>query len=172
MKYSRLAVCVLVILFSQTACNRNDKPADLPKLHAVTVTVKQDGNALPGASVSLFSEDPQFKWVLGGLTDPNGSVRIHTLGKFPGAPEGKYKVVVMKTLAEESPTGKLPVPEEPGQVKAYYAKIAEEEKEYDLIDPKYGSRETTDLEIEVVPGRNTKEFDVGEPVRVVRKKIG
>lgn len=144
MKFRRFVPALFLIVLCPVACNRDAKPKDLPKLYPLSVTVKQNDLALPGASVNLYSEDSSFKWVLGGVSDQNGCATIRTQGKFPGAPEGKYKVAV--------------------------AKISDDGKSCDLVNVKFGSLATTDLEIEVRSGKNAGEFELGEPVRVPRKK--
>jgi hypothetical protein len=141
-------------------------PDGMPPLHPTKITIKQEGSPLAGATVSLVNAaDPHYRWVVGGRTDANGLCQINTHGQYPGAPEGKYKVIVYKTITLESETRQQPIPSDTQAARAYYDKIATEEKSYDIVDIKYKKADTTDLEIEIKRGSNIQEFDVGRAVK-------
>jgi uncharacterized lipoprotein YajG len=155
-----------------TSCNREPIPEGMPKLYSSKVIITQSGNRLDGASVILFNLDvPQAPWVVGGVTDSNGVCTLKTLGKFNGAPVGKYKITVIKTTTTPSETSKLPVPTDQQAQEEYYAKIQKEEKHYNHVNLKYQLPTTTDLEIEIIAGKNEKTFDVGEAIKEEIKLI-
>lgn len=144
------------------SCGEEPIPQGMPKLYPSKITILQEGKKLDGATVTLFSDDPsQSQWVVGGLTDRNGVCTLKTLGKFNGAPAGKYKVTVEKISVKESEASKQPVPTDLQAQKEYYAKIRNEEKHYNNVNLKYKLLTTTDLEIEISTGKNEKTFDVG-----------
>jgi hypothetical protein len=137
----------------------------MPKLYSSQITITQEGKKLDGATVILFNNDTsQSQWVVGGLTDRNGVCTLKTLGKFNGAPVGKYKVIVERIFVKESETAKQPVPTDQQAQEEYYAKIGNEEKRYDNVNLKYKLPTTTDLEIEIIAGKNEKTFDVGKAI--------
>ena len=51
-----------------------------------------EGQPLEGASVQFFPEDRDSRWGSGETTDSSGNVSIRTLGKYNGAPAGRYTV--------------------------------------------------------------------------------
>lgn len=139
---------VIVVLFSVLAvgCRKVQTPADLPELHPVTITVRQDGQPLAAASVALYAEGS--KWTVGGSTDADGVARIRTLAKYTGAPAGTYKVCVVKELVEDPPS--------PSGLSTFY----------DLVDQKFKSPKTTPLEITVSKGEGKPHaFDVGGAIK-------
>jgi hypothetical protein len=163
-----LLICVLL-----TGCDGTPKPTGLPELYPVKLTIVQEGIPFVGVSVILEPEDAALsRWVAGGLTDAAGVCVVQTYGQFSGAPLGKFKITLSKEEMESGPTSKLPVPQDPKEEKAYYAKVTAEEKYFDCVDAKYKSVTTTDLEIEVVQSGVTKTFDIGKPVRREFKPAG
>ena len=94
------------------------------------------------------------------------------MGKYNGAPEGDFQVVVYKTVRTESETRKnVPEPQNPAEAAEWIKKVAEEEQEFEEIDPKYKKYDQTDLTITVVSGKNAVEFDVGPKVHVENKQM-
>jgi hypothetical protein len=168
MKISRSKKCSVVLVLSLlifTSCGGEPKPEGLPALYPAKITILQAEKKLDGASVILINEETsQSQWLVGGVTDSNGVCTLKTLGKFDGAPVGKYKVTVEKTTIKESETAKQPVPTDPQALNEYYAKIANEEKHYNNVNLKYKLPTTTDLEIEINAGKNENTFDVGEAI--------
>lgn len=155
-----LLSCVL------TSCSRGpQRPDGMPNLYPVKITILQENRNLEGASVILLRQDGPTKWVAGGRTDINGSCDIRTQSFFRGAPAGIYKVMISKELEEggDDPNNAAPDPSgtrKPGDF-------------FDLVDLKFKSDRTTDLEAVVKEKKNSFTFDVGKPIKmkVVRKAM-
>jgi len=149
MQFHRLLLISLLLLVTCAGCfGGPQKPAGLPELHPLTLTLTQDGQPLADAIVSLKSLDNANIWAVGGTSDTQGAVKVMTAGDFPGAPAGQYKVTVIKTETEVN-----------GKIKT----------DYSVIDQKLISSTTTLLEVDVTPGKNTATLDVGKAVRI---KVG
>ncbi len=142
------------------ACNGEKRPDGLPKLFPCSVKIIQAGAPLAGADVMFVAQDPNLmRWPAGGTTDETGVAKINTYG-FAGAPEGVFKVLVVKTET----TGSVSAEEAVKNMES--GTIANEER-FDLVAQEYRDQTTTPLSIEVkASGSNTAEFDVGEAVRV------
>jgi len=112
----------------------------MPPLYPLVLTVTQDGKPLEDARISLFSEEGESTWTVGGTTDVNGRASLMTHGKYQGVPGGKYKVCIFKV------EGIMP-------------------DEYDLVDVKLKSPTTTTLRLEVTPSIKSAILDVGNPIR-------
>ena len=160
-----LTVVFVTILLFFVSCSKTQKPADLPELFPTTITIVQEGQPVEGATVNLLPVE-NSKWFAGGKTDAQGVCHVRTQGKYDGAPGGKFNVVVYKTITLESATRKQPVPSDPVEATAYYKKVAQEEQSFDHIDLKYKKPTTTDLKIDITPGKNAETFDVGKPVNI------
>ena len=149
MQFYRLLLIFLLGLVTCAGCfGGPKKPAGLPELHPLALTLTQGGQPLADAIVSLKPLDNANIWAVGGVSDVQGAVKVMTAGDFQGAPAGKYKVTVIKTETEAN-----------GKIKT----------DYSVIDQKLTSPTTTTLEVDVAPGKNTKTLDVGEAVRI---KVG
>ena len=161
---SSLAASLLLAV----GCGGPKTPPDMPKLQPTTIVITQEGAPVEGASVQLVKpDDLNYKWFAGGLTDAQGRCEIQTHGKYKGAPEGEFAVVVYKTTTTESETRKnVPLPTDPVAGAEWSRKVAEEERVFEEIDPKYKKADTTDLRITVKSGKNEETFDVGEKVEV------
>ena len=160
--------CVGVLLLTVAGCGK-PKPEGFPSLEKVTLIVQQDGAPLAGASVSLFSDDKSIKWSVGGISNDRGEVTVKTHGQYPGAPQGKYVVTVVKAEYTKSS-----LPENaPLDADAYaeWQKQRDEEKlpVYDLVDPTLKDRQTSKLEITVSKGSNSETLDCGKAIRQERK---
>jgi hypothetical protein len=92
-----LGFCVTVLI----GCSQ--RPAGMPDLCHVTITVMMDGKPIEGALVSCVPEN-NGTWFAGGITDVNGQVRPRTKGRYNGIPLGNFKVIVMKTVSRENST--------------------------------------------------------------------
>jgi hypothetical protein len=142
-------VCLFIVLFIFTGCNFGPAAPDgFPKkLYPCELTILQNGTPLQGARVALLHQDENQKnWATSGISDTKGTVQLYTYGKWKGAPEGKFKVTVIKHLVE-GPENK--------------------EITYTLIDEKFAEPETTPFELEI-KGKTTQTFDVGA---AIKKKI-
>ena len=160
-KISRLPLmCSVIFLPLLSGCGGEPKPDGLPELYPVSLQFTQDGKPCAEASVSLVPQDGS-KWATGGSTGSNGTVTFKTHGKFPGVPEGKYKIVISKYEREKIGS----------ESQSMYE--VQREEVYDLIDPDYSIPEKTTLEIEVRPGKNTFDpFELGKEIRSKVKKPG
>ena len=156
MKKSILILCFVALV----GCAKSNVPDGLPKLVPVTLTLMQEGAPLSEAVVSLEGDTP---FSVGGVTDAKGSVILYTSGKYKGAPPGKFKVRVMKT--ESDPTPSAPKPGDP-EFRAYMedARNRSAAKTYTLVEKQYTQIDTTPLELDIT-GPLTQTLDVGKAVK-------
>ncbi|MBR4750256.1 MAG: carboxypeptidase regulatory-like domain-containing protein [Thermoguttaceae bacterium] len=170
----RALIISLLVLPLTALCGCGEKtPPDMPKLFPTSITITQEGTPVEGASVQLLKKDDlYYKWLAGGTTDASGVCTIRTMGKYTGAPEGTFQVVVYKTNKIESETRKAQpnAPSDPAEAAEWAKKVDEEEKEFDQIDTKYKSVDTTDLTITIASGKNAETLEVGAPVNIEVKK--
>ncbi|MFG0263424.1 MAG: carboxypeptidase regulatory-like domain-containing protein [Novipirellula sp. JB048] len=143
------------VLLTAVGCTSEEKPAGMPELQPVTLTIQQDGAPLPAASVQLIGTGSEAsQWVSGGSTDDNGQVVVMTHGRYKGAPVGTYKVTVSKTLVE----GSTMPSDDPG--------ASSSAKSYHVVQAQYRDASSTPIEIEITSGGNTNEvIDVGAAVK-------
>jgi hypothetical protein len=126
------------------------KPDDLPKLYPVVLTFTQDNSPLDGATVTLWSTEPDSKWAVGGITDANGKVKITTNGFYIGAPEGTYKIVIDKIYRDQTENAKT------------------NGKLLQAVDEKYLNTNNSPLEIEITKkGKNNQSFELGKPANII-----
>lgn len=147
---------LLLFLFTLLGCQRQQRPADLPPLYPVELTLMQENKPVPGADVLLSPVENKGKWAPGGTTDATGMVRVKVSGKYEGAPIGPYNVCVTKSEIEG-----------PSQLDERLPRVRQ--KTYYLVEEKYASPETTPLQIEVSKGKNIRTLDVGKAIRVLIK---
>lgn len=104
MKKTSLVFLLLLCVTLIVGCGPK-RPPGLPALVSCVLTIQyEDGSPVDNAMVSLAPEDDNLRqWSISGTTNSSGVVTIYTNGNLPGAPAGKYKVVVQKT--EVGPTG-------------------------------------------------------------------
>ena len=153
-----LAFLGFVFLFGISGCGEK-YPDGMPKLINVSLTFTQEGKPLSGATVSLFSEDPSFKWAVGGTTNDNGVVVLKTHGIYTGVPEGAYQVCVNKFISEgEPPTIANPNVPPP--------------RNYNLVESQYSNRRETTLSLEIKSGNKYETFEVGKAVKEQLKVPG
>lgn len=164
MKYLLLSMCALASTFFATGCGQKT-PDGLPDLQSVALTVVQDGKPLGEAMITLKAVDSSNTWTSGGTTLDDGVATLVTHGQYKGVPVGKYKVAVSKVVGEGTPPPPSPIDEESAKRYKEYKDSGATYEEFDVVDPKYGTIETTPLEIEVVKGKNELTVDVGEAVR-------
>ena len=148
-------------------CN-DGRPADMPKLHPVTLTFILDDVPLADAPVMLHSANEYRRWAVGGRTDAGGLVSLKTQGRYPGAPAGKYKITVDKVVQSGPPvppSSELPDDEE--ECKKIFDEIDKKTATTRVVDEKFLDRKTTPLEYEVVTGKNEERFDLGKSVNIV-----
>jgi hypothetical protein len=133
----------------------------MPKLSPITIKFTSEGsNPLADASISLIPQDQSMsKWLVGGTTDAQGVCVIRTLGRYNGAPIGKYKIIVQKTILEGG-DNTVEVSDQAGSGSKGGA------KSFHLVDKKFRNLNTTPLEIEVKEKDNAEAtFDTEKPVR-------
>ena len=139
-------------------------PDGMPPLQPTTLTITQDGSPVADAMITLKALDGGNNFTSGGTTGANGAANLVTHGQYKGVPEGKYKVAVSKIVGEGTPPPPSPIDEESARVWKEYQDSGATYEEFNVIDTKYSVIETTDLEIEVVKGKNDLTLEVGAPI--------
>jgi hypothetical protein len=161
---------ILLYLFAVAAlllsgCGGEKLPPGIPKLYPATLAVIQDGSPLAGAEVSMLNTDPSVSWSAGGITDQNGILKLRTMGRYIGAPAGKYKVAVQKIEMPAIPLPDEP-PNDPEQRKEYNRLLKEiEDNTFYLVDQQF-ELDKTKLEVEITPTNLQLTVDVSPAVRV------
>lgn len=159
-----LVICTIFAILPFFGCQEK-LPDGMPKLiRSASVSVTQDGKPLEDATVLLVGADGSIPWSVGGKTNAAGNANLVTHGQYPGAPEGKFKVVVNK---REEPVSKYHTTA-PGQTEEEFKalKAAEDLTAYELVDKKFGSAATTDAIVEFSEAKANATVDVGQAVRI------
>jgi len=125
----------------------------LPPLYPCTVSVTQDGAPLEGAYVELVSQDAQ-KYRPSAAADASGKATLLTYG-FPGAPAGKYKITVRKTIEDDIVY----------RIDEYGEQSVASSNRYELVDDRYHDAKQTPHEIEITSKKVDITIDVGAAVR-------
>lgn len=131
------------------------RPADMPPIYPVNITITQDGAALQEAHVTLTAKTPAKYGSASGLTDAHGVAIIRTYG-FVGVPEGQYTVTVSKQVVE----GAREATDAEGNTFQTGGRI------FEYVNAQYTRTNASTLEIEVTKKGTTETFDVGAPVHV------
>ena len=163
-----LLLIYIVAMLTFTGCKFGGEalPDGMPGLVPATLQLTQDGAPLAGASVSLIDMAGSQQWYPSGSSDAGGAVELYTNGRYKGAPEGKYKVVVTKTETDPSKLGPTPDVNDPN-FREFIEKSANERRDtYTLIDKKFGDAKSTPLEVEIKKGGEVQKLDVGEKVKI------
>jgi hypothetical protein len=152
------AVCLASVLAGCGGGSEGREP-----VHKVSGTVTLSGSPVGGASVSFAPEEKQR--VATARTKDDGTFELTTYDYGDGAMAGKYKVLVSKSVSTSQASG--PVGHDPnaagGGAPSHAAggKGAGDDEAGQLLNPKYASRGTTDLEAEVKPDEdNVFTFDL------------
>ncbi|MCL2744441.1 MAG: hypothetical protein FWE67_11385 [Planctomycetaceae bacterium] len=152
------AVFFCTAVCSLSGCGGPEKPKDFPKLYSCNIGITQNGAPVEGVQVVLYDPEVNSRWAVGGITDRSGNAAVRTHGQFVGAPAGKYKIFLTKTIYEgqgwdnpESDTRKW----------------VEDIKTYSLIDAQYTDREKSPLELTIENKSVKKVFEIGEPVKTL-----
>jgi len=133
----------------------------MPRLYPVVITVMQEGQPLANCMVSLRYTDPSLgTWAIGGRTDAQGNAQLFTNG-FPGAPEGTFKVVLVKQDNE----GMFERGEAEGRGDMAAAR-AIQVRLWSAIELIYNDPATTPLEVEITPSTRTLTVDAGPAVQI------
>ena len=108
----------------------------------------------------MLIPESESKWSVGGLTDANGLCNLRTHGQFNGAPEGTYKVVVIKDVTEiQAPGPDAPVGID-GQPTVFGVL-------YSLVAQEFTNERTTPLTVTITrSGAEPNTFDLGAPVKI------
>ena len=156
MKLSRYFTLFVALCLCLTGCSGQKYPDGMPKLVPCEITIQQEGQPLADAMVSLIPTQGDNKWSANGRTDDAGKAVIYTWGKYEGAAEGSYKVVVGKTHTDSAPQAASSDEE---------TRRPQQDKTYNLVEEVYSEASTTPLEIELKKG--TKEFtlDAGKAIK-------
>lgn len=151
-RYLYLAI-FSIFLFS--GCTKSSRPDDLPPLFPCTITVTQDGANLADALVELVPQD-SIPYSPSSMTDSDGDAVLKTYG-FSGAPAGKYKIVVRKTIEDDIVHG----------TDEYGNQAVVSSTRYNLVEDTYTQAKQTPHEIEVASNsKGTKlTIDVGKAIR-------
>ncbi|MCL2744630.1 MAG: carboxypeptidase-like regulatory domain-containing protein [Planctomycetaceae bacterium] len=162
----KLLFAIVISLFV-SGCGGQQRPDGFPKVFPVELTVTQEGKPLAGASVSLRSSETQ--WAIGGATDANGKVKLVTNG-YPGAPTGKFKVIIVKTGGGEGTEERIRIlTEGNGSEESIAAANRITVKFYSFVNPEYNEVDKTPLEVEITPSTKTLEVDAGPAVKIELK---
>lgn len=158
----------MTLLF--TGCG-DSRPEGMPDTYPASITITQAGAPLADATVVLYPEDSTLtRWPVGGTTDEQGTATLMTSTQYEGAPAGKFKVIVSKSVTEGDP-----YPKHPGQ-----GATREEINDYDralktgkfevfkVVAEEYRTAGTTPLSVEVASsGDNMFSEDLGDAVKEI-----
>ena len=146
----------LTLLF-HSGCGGGDsgRPADMPEIYPVKITITQGGAALQDADVALTVTTPGKYGFASGQTDARGVAVIRTYG-FAGVPEGQYAVTVSKRGVE----GAKDATDADGNTYQTGGKV------YEYVDAQYSKTDTSPLNIGVTKKGATETFEVGAPVHL------
>lgn len=137
-------------------CKDKSRPADLPEdMSPCEITITQEGTPLAGATVE-FKYTTDVKYTTSGVTDEKGVAIMQTYS-YAGAQQGTAKVRVDKLVTEG------------GAEAEEYGEAGEMGKDFHLVDAKYRSFDTTDLEITIGKENSKESFDVGAAVHDAAK---
>lgn len=145
----------LIVTILCEGCCFEKKPGGLPKLRSCTITITQEGKPAEGISIMLApTSGRDCPWAVTGNTNSSGVARIVTHGKYGGAPEGQYKIMLSKQDMDGFDPNSL---ERPSAAKPMII--------YSLIDTQYTDLNTSPLTIEVGRHGANESFEIGPAVR-------
>ena len=168
---------LLLALFCPSGCGGKKKPADLPHLFPVILTVIQDDKPLEGATVNLVADGVDVRFTTGAITGKDGVATIKTDAYWPGAPAGKYRVIISKIVAPPPDTSDSPPPTDSSEASLKYyeeqqAKAAERNAQTkSLVNSKFLKFGTTPLSVVVTEAGLTETLDVGAAVDELMDKV-
>ncbi|WP_153556708.1 carboxypeptidase regulatory-like domain-containing protein [Roseimaritima sediminicola] len=158
--------CVAALLVS--GCSEQ-RPEGMPELYPATLTVVQDGQPLPEATVSLFAEDASLnRWPAGGVTDESGVATLMTYSKYPGVPAGTFKVMVNKTVTEGDPIPEPPAANATMEERAAYDRAIKTGsfEAFQVVAKEFRTAGTTPLTVTVsADADNDLSVDIGAAVK-------
>ena len=152
-----LFLAISTALLFQMGCGPNDgRPADMPKLYSVKVTIMQDGKPLEEADVTLTAKTPSNYGVSTGYTDASGVAVMRTYG-YNGVPVGQYTVSITKRTVEGGTRTTSPID---GSTSTTGGTM------YQTVDAQYTDTKQSPLSIDVTEKGATASFEVGAPVHI------
>ncbi len=155
-KFTVCFSCVLILATFLGCGPKTLRPADLPDdMTPCAITITQEGNPLAGATIDL-EYDAQVKYRTSGTTDEKGVATMMTYG-FAGAQQGNAKVLVRKVVTEGASESEE------------YGESGNTGQDFETVDLKYKSLDTTDLTITIGKDNVAETFEVGAPVHVPAK---
>jgi len=152
---------ILVLAFSvalvlQAGCGKDpNRPADLPTLYPVKITVTQEGQPVTEATVTVTSKTPMKYGSSSTDTDATGVATLRTYG-YVGVPAGEYTVTIEKRGVE----GARETTNEYGEPEMRGGQI------YQYVDAQFASQASSPLSITVTDKGATETFEVGAPGKV------
>jgi len=153
----RIIIPLVLAVISVAGCTRDDgRPKDLPPLFPCEITITQGGTPLAGATVALESSGGSTNYIPSGITEESGKAVLSTYG-FKGAPAGKYKVTVRKTVVEDITQ----------VVDSYGDMVDSPGTEYRTVESQFSRADTTPHELEITGDKKPTQatFDVDKPVK-------
>jgi hypothetical protein len=129
------------------------KPEGFPELVPCEITIKMNGEPLPGASVILqpITSKTSDLWTVSGTTNETGIAKMQTYGDYLGVPEGEYVVLVAKSEVSVAPPDASP--EERDRIEHLPTKV--------IVDPSFSDSKKTKLKMTVAGKKMIQEtFDV------------
>ncbi|MDR1964576.1 MAG: carboxypeptidase-like regulatory domain-containing protein [Planctomycetaceae bacterium] len=158
-----VTISFLVLFIGLSGCNKEHRPAGLPKLMPCEITIFNiDGTPLADASVRLVATETSVPWAIIGKTDANGIVNISVNARYSGAPAGKFRVLVSKNEGFDKTLGTPKTP--PNALVSVDAELIY------YVNPIYSNDKLSPFEIEVLdnePFKTTLTL-VKKPDEIVR----
>jgi hypothetical protein len=97
----RRAAALLILVAAGCGGGADKWSKKRPAVHQVSGTVLLDGAPIAGANVNFVPSGGTTAAY--ALTDEKGNFRLSTFAQADGAPSGKYRVTVQKTVQETAP---------------------------------------------------------------------
>lgn len=139
----------------QMGCNRDTRrPADMPELFPVSITITAEGKPMEGATVTLIGKTRSKYSSSSAVTDASGVAVLKTY-TFEGVPLGQYVVTVEKRGVEGAKEVQID-----GITDSVGGKI------YQYVDSKYSNEQSSPFSIDVTEQGGQETFEVGKPVHV------
>jgi hypothetical protein len=160
--YTTPSLFFFLLLFAAAGCGGSQRPEGLPPTYPLTIRVLQEGKPLEDATVSLVSLE--VKWVIGGRTNASGEAKMMTHGKYDGAPEGNFNVMISKTLYEGRDEYDAAMTQ--GDTAAAQ-KI--DVKAFQYVEDKYTLAKETPVKVEVKRDSKLLEVDAGPAVKIKKE---
>jgi hypothetical protein len=160
-KVSLFLSVLAAALVGVTGCDGERRPDGFPPLYPVTLYVTQEGKPLEGAAISLVTPDGSVPWVVGGVTDAEGKVKMKTHGKFDGAPAGNFNVLISKTVYEGYAEYMAALNRgDLGAARRMTVNV------FQCVEDAYTSLKDTPLHVEVTKSTKVFEVDAGQAVKI------